>query len=131
MFRNKIQRFMYGRYGRDELNLFLIGLYFVLYVPYLLTRLRLLSVLGTLSLVFVLFRALSRNFPARRSENARFLKVAGPTLDWLRLRRTMHQDKEHRYFTCPSCGQHLRVPRGKGRITVTCRSCGASFQEKS
>ena len=35
------------------------------------------------------------------------------------------------YLKCPNCGQQLRVPRGKGRITVTCRSCGAVFQEKS
>jgi len=48
-----------------------------------------------------------------------------------RLRRTIHRDKEHCYFKCPNCGQQLRVPRGKGKITVTCRSCGAVFEEKS
>ena len=41
------------------------------------------------------------------------------------------KDREHRYFKCPSCGQQMRVPRGKGRITVHCRSCGATFEEKS
>ena len=40
-------------------------------------------------------------------------------------------DREHRYFKCPNCGQQMRVPRGKGRITVHCRSCGAVFEEKS
>ena len=35
------------------------------------------------------------------------------------------------YLKCPNCGQMLRVPRGKGKITVTCRGCGASFQENS
>ena len=54
-----------------------------------------------------------------------------PFLKWLRLQQTMRKDKAHRYFKCPNCSQYLRVPRGKGKITVTCRSCKASFQEKS
>ncbi len=58
------------------------------------------------------------------------MQLAGPAINWFHLRRTMHRDKEHRYFRCPSCGQQLRVPKGKGKITVTCRSCGAVFQEK-
>ena len=64
-------------------------------------------------------------------ENARFMRAAGPLLSWIHLRRTIRRDKEHVYFKCPGCGQQLRVPRGKGKITVTCRGCGASFQEKS
>ena len=63
--------------------------------------------------------------------DARFLALAGPAIRWLRMRRTIRRDKEHRYFKCPNCGQQLRVPRGKGKITVTCRGCGASFQEKA
>ena len=59
------------------------------------------------------------------------MRLAAPVLSWLRLRRAIRRDKEHVYFKCPSCGQQLRVPRGRGRITVTCRACGASFQEKS
>lgn len=66
-----------------------------------------------------------------RAENARFLALAGPAIRWLRMRRTIRRDKEHRYFKCPNCGQYLRVPRGKGKITVNCRNCGASFEERS
>ena len=129
---NLIQRFFYGRYGCwDALNLFLAGLYLVLYVADLFARTRVLYVLYTLLLLAILFRLLSRNPARRRAENARFMVVAGPVVRWVKLRRTIHRDKEHRYFKCPNCGQQLRVPRGKGTITVTCRSCGASFQEKS
>lgn len=131
MIRNAIQRFMYGRYGNDQLNVFLIGTYLVLYLLFLLTRFEILYWVCCVLIVFSLFRLLSRNLPRRREENARFLKLAGPTIQWLRLRRTIVRDKEHRYFKCPNCGQQLRVPRGKGKITVTCRGCGASFQEKS
>ena len=131
MIRNAIQRFMYGRYGNDSLNLFLIGTYLVLYLLFILTGFTLLYWICLVLVAVSLFRILSRNLPRRREENAKFLKAAGPVIRWWRLRRTIHRDKEHCYFKCPNCGQQLRVPRGKGKITVTCRSCGAVFEEKS
>ena len=131
MIRNAIQRFMYGRYGNDQLNLFLMVLYLLLYLAYMLTRLELFFLFSWVLLVCALFRLLSRDHARRRSENARFMRMAGPVLRWLRMRRTIRRDKEHVYFKCPNCGQQLRVPRGKGNITVSCRNCGASFQEKS
>ena len=131
MIRNALQRFMYGRYGNDQFNLFLIGTYLVLYLLFVLTGFAPLYWLSLVLIAYSLFRLLSRNPARRRSENARFLSIVNPVLRWLRLRRTIHRDKEHRDFKCPNCGQQLRVPRGKGKITVTCRGCGASFQEKS
>jgi len=73
----------------------------------------------------------SRRIDRRRAENAKFMTVAGPAIRWFKLRRTIHRDKEHRYFKCPNCGQQLRVPRGKGKITINCRNCGVSFEEKT
>ena len=131
MIRNAIQRFMYGRYGTDQLNLALLGLYLVLYLVSALTRWGVLYWLSLAVLFLLLFRTLSRNAARRRAENAKFLQVASPMIRWWRFQRTAHRDKEHRYFKCPNCGQQLRVPRGKGKITVTCRSCGASFEERS
>lgn len=131
MIRNALQRFMYGRYGSDQLNVFLLVAYLVLLLLSGLPGLRLLETISFLLMVWSLFRMLSRNYAARRAENAKFLKLVGPVVRWYRLRRTILRDKEHRYFKCPSCGQQLRVPRGKGKITINCRSCGASFQEKS
>ena len=126
-----IQRFFYGRYGWDALNLFLMGLALVLYVLDFFVDGPVLYVLYTILLLLALFRMLSRNFARRRAENAKFMVVAGPAIRWVKLRRTIRRDKEHRYFKCPNCGQQLRVPRGKGRITITCRNCGVSFDEKT
>ena len=131
MIRNAIQRFMYGRYGSDQLNLFLISLYLVFYLLYISTHLVVFSWLTLILLFLSLFRLLSRNVVQRRAENTKFLQTVSPVIHWFRLRRAIRRDKEHRYFKCPNCGQQLRVPRGKGKITVTCRGCGASFQEKS
>ena len=129
--RNAIQRFMYGRYGNDQFSHFLIGLALALILLDALTGFGLLTLLADVAVFYALFRMLSRNTYRRREENAKFLKKANPAIKWLRLQQTIRKDKDHRYFKCPNCSQYLRVPRGKGKITVTCRSCGASFQEKS
>ena len=126
-----LQRFMYGRYGSDQLNLFLLVVYLLCWFLSLFARLWILRYVGLVAILLALFRILSRNLDRRRAENAKFLKLVRPVTQWIALRRTIHRDKEHRYFRCPSCGQQLRVPKGKGKITVTCRSCGAVFQEKS
>jgi ribosomal protein S27E len=126
-----MQRIMAGRYGSDQLNFFMLVVYLLCYFLSLIPRLSLLRYVGLVVLALALFRMLSRNLDRRRQENARFLKATAPAAQWLRLRRSIFQDREHRYFKCPNCGQHLRVPRGKGKITVTCRACGTSFQEKS
>ena len=131
MIRNAIQRFMYGRYGNDPLNLFLIGLYLLIYLVSLFVRLGVLYWASFALMAVALFRMLSRNIERRQMENAKFMRAAGPVMSWFHFRRAIRRDKEHTYFKCPNCGQRLRVPKGKGKITVTCRSCGASFQEKS
>ena len=131
MIRNALARFMYGRYGQDQLNLCLLVSYLLLYLVYVFTRFIPLYWLYWALLCWSLFRMLSRNAPRRRAENAKFLELIGPVQRWFHLRRTIYKDKEHCYFKCPHCGQQLRVPRGKGKITVTCRACGASFEEKS
>ena len=122
---------MYGRYGGDHLSLCLFGLYVLLY---LLSAIPVLGVLGWMAIAaggIALYRTLSRNIPKRRAENAKFLRLIGPLVSWWHIWRIRRRDKEHSYFKCPNCSQHLRVPKGKGKITITCRSCGVSFEEKS
>ena len=122
---------MYGRYGGDQLSWFLLAVYVILVFLSGLPHLGVLSWVATAVFFWSFYRILSRQYAKRRAENARFLTVAGPPIRWFRMRRTIWRDKEHRYFKCPNCGQYLRVPRGKGKITVSCRNCGVSFEEKS
>ena len=131
MVMNFLRKLMYGRYGSDQLSLFLLLVYLVLIVLSGLPHLGVLSWLALAVLLWDLFRIFSRRIDRRRAENARFLTLAGPAVRWVRMRVTVFRDKEHRYFRCPNCGQYLRVPRGKGKINVTCRNCGASFEERS
>lgn len=128
---NWLRKLMYGRCGGDQLSLFLMALYLILYFLASVLRLWILSWVALLPAAWALFRMFSRNIGKRRAENARFMELAGPAIRWVRTRRAIHRDKDHCYFKCPNCGQRLRVPKGKGRITVTCRNCGVSFEEKS
>ena len=136
---NALARFMYGRNGTDQLNNALLVVYLALFVLTTLLNVifksqilyLLFDLLLTATAVVLLWRTFSKNLAKRRAENSKFMRKAQPVLKWLRLQQTMRKDKEHRYFKCPKCGQHLRVPKGKGTITVHCRGCGASFQEKS
>ena len=131
MIRQWLTRFMTGRYGMDQLNTAMMVLYIILYVIYLFTRWMILDFIVLVLLFVTIFRMLSRNLERRRAENTRFLQLVRPALRKFKSCRSRMQDKEHRYFKCPNCGQQMRVPRGKGRITVHCRACGAPFEEKS
>ena len=131
MVRRWMLRLMAGRYGGDQLNMLLIALYVIFYLVYWLTRMFVFELLALLLVAACLYRALSRSLGRRRAENIRFLQLARPIARRWNTFHTRAHDREHRYFKCPNCGQQMRAPRGKGRITVHCRSCGAVFEEKS
>ena len=131
MLMNFLRKLMYGRYGSDHLSFFLLFLYVVLIFISALPHMAWISWVALAVLLWDLFRMFSRRIDRRRAENARFLSLFGPVIRWFKMRRTIHRDKDHRYFKCPNRGQYLRVPRGKGKITVNCRNCGASFEERS
>ena len=116
----KFRRFMYGRYGSDKLNVFLliVGVVFCLLSSF--SRLYLLGILAYVPLILAIFRMYSRNISKRQRENQRFLQL------FARFR-----DREYRYFSCPRCRQRVRVPRGKGKIIIRCPSCGERFQKRT
>ena len=128
---NFIQRFMYGRCGMDPLNTALLLLYLVFYLLAGLFHSTLLNLLSLLCLMATAVRFFSRRLDRRQEENLRFLAAVEPILRRYNVNKSRRQDKDHCYFKCPNCGQQLRVPKGKGKISVTCRSCGVSFEEKT
>ena len=137
MIRNFLSRMMYGRYGTDQLNLFLLGAWLVLYAGSVVLNLMhmkvaagIVNLLAYVLIILSLFRMLSRSYDRRRRENDWFLEKVGPFTHSFRQRRSQMRDKEHRYFRCPSCGAVLRVPKMKGKINITCRTCGTVFQKK-
>lgn len=131
MIRNFFAKLMYGRYGGDQLNTCILVLFWVFYILAFVTGWEILSLLGLFCLILSLLRTFSKKIDRRRAENAKFLKLTAPLRGKVRFWRTRWKDKDHCYFRCPKCKQHLRAPKGKGKISVTCRSCGTTFTEKT
>lgn len=128
-------RFMAGRNGNDQLNLFLYAADAILLIAATLVRgqagrwmwLAVLILLG-----YIYFRMFSKNLTKRREENGKYLRLRYSIQAGLKLRREKWvQRKDYKFFTCPSCKTMLRVPRGHGKIKIVCRKCGASFTGKS
>ena len=131
-FKEKFMRFMAGRYGADQLSRFLMFAAIALVVVNIFLRSGILWLLGVAALVCVYFRMFSRNYDKRRRENERFLqlkyRLTGGARNWLDRQK---QRRDYAFFRCPSCRAMLRVPRGKGKIRVTCRKCGNAFERKT
>ena len=128
---NWLRRFMMGRYGSDQLCIALLVLSIILSLIGKWTNVILLTFLSIIPLFFSIYRMLSRNIYARRAENDKFLKLLKPLTASLKKQKQRAADTTHRYFACPSCRQELRVPRGKGKINITCPYCHAKFQKKT
>ena len=130
--REGLTRFMAGRYGADQLNFAIILGALIVTVAGSVTGLRLLVIAADALLVLAFFRMLSRNREARASENRSYLtKTYGArkaVSEWL---NRMKNRKQYHYYTCPKCHTRLRVPRGVGSVTVTCRKCGEKFDKKA
>lgn len=118
------RHFMQGRYGTDKLNtaILLAGLaacFLQILLPGALFKVTFMF-LSYGCMFWAIFRALSRNTYKRYQENRKYLRF----LDRIK-------DKEHRYFDCPRCRQSVRVPRGKGKISITCPKCQNKFIKKT
>jgi hypothetical protein len=138
-FRNRMLRFMTGRYGaagQDQLNRALSILTLVMLILILFVGRTgfgsLVWLLAVAGLAWSTFRTFSRNIPRRQRENAAYLGLSRNWRERLRgVRDRFSQRKEYRFFRCPSCRTWLRVPRGKGRLSITCRQCGERFTRKT
>lgn len=123
-FRNWIRRFMMGRYGTDKLNMAILVIGLIASLLAVFVRwplLNLFLVLLSYGLMgWALFRMLSRNTYKRYQENRKYLMLI-----------QRFKDRDHRYYDCPRCRQQVRVPRGKGRISITCPKCREKFIRKT
>lgn len=114
----KIQMFMRGRNGLDDLGKMTVYASLALYVVGILFHSGLLDILSFGAMIYAIFRICSKNLYARREENRKFVT-------WMETTRVkMSQRKDYKIFKCKGCGRTIRVPRGKGKIEVTCPMCG-------
>lgn len=129
--REKLQRFMWGRYGNDKLNQFLMICAMVLLVLSMLLP-GPFYLLAVVAMVYVYYRMFSKNIGKRAAENQWYLKKSMKLRGrFEKKKREFGQRKQYHIYRCPGCRQKIRVPRGRGRIAITCRKCGKEFIKKS
>ena len=133
--REKMARFMAGRYGGDQLNRFIAVSGCVMLIVGMVAGGIVSLVLycaAVAGIIWSYFRIFSRNIYKRRAENDRYLRFKRRMNSDVRLNKERwNQRKDYKFFTCPACRTTLRVPRGKGKINIVCRKCGNSFQGKT
>ena len=123
--RRGLQRFMMGRYGTDKLNtaILITGVVLCilsLFFGWLPLVALLLTTTSYILMIWAMFRTFSRNTYKRYRENSRYLRFLEKI-----------KDRKHRYFDCPKCRQPVRVPKGKGKIAITCPKCKERFIKKT
>lgn len=134
--RERLARFMQGRYGADQFSNFLVITAFVLMILEMIIRIPtvrvILNTLTVLVIVWAYFRILSRNHKKRYAENERYMMYRNKVRYFIeRKKSNMQERKTHRIYKCPSCGQSIRVPKGKGKIAITCPKCRTEFIKRS
>lgn len=130
--KEKFRKFMIGRYGVDSLSKFMLGTAVVLLVFAMGFRNNFLNTLACLLVLLCYFRMFSRNYQKRAEENQKFLELKGKVATFLkREKEYFEQRKTHHIYKCPSCKQKIRVPKGKGKICITCPKCHTEFIKKS
>ena len=130
--REKLRRFMIGRYGTDGLNQFLSIASLVLLLIAIVSRISLFTWLSAAPLLFCCYRTFSRNISKRTEENYKFYTLKDRVGNKFRgLKEQWANRKVYHYYRCPQCRQKLRVPRGRGRIQISCPRCGTQFIKKS
>lgn len=136
--------FFQGRYGMDKLNQVMMIASLIVYAISLFFR-RTLYPYAIISCVYIallvlsLLRMFSRNYPKRQAELQKYLNVENRVVMWWKNLRNRSRGnvvdiksrRHYKYLYCPQCTQKLRVPRGKGKLLVTCTKCGCKFQTKS
>ena len=130
--KERMQRFMAGRYGNDQLNQFIFIVAIISMVLEIITRQSLFYTLTLVLLILAYVRVFSRNINKRYEENMKFLQNKDVILNkFCKQKYYAAQRRNFHIYTCPQFKQKIRIPKGKGKISITCPKCRTSFIKKS
>lgn len=130
--KEKMIRFMQGRYGSDQFSKFLLIISIALMGLSLITGKQFFYIVAILLLLYTYMRIFSKKFEKRYQENQRYLKyVSVVTAIWRTNKEKIAQNKHYHIYKCPKCKQKIRIPRGKGKVAITCPKCHTEFQKRS
>ena len=123
---------MIGRYGQDALGKFILSLALIVLVINLFVKTAALSAVALVLIAYSYYRIFSRDISARYAENKKFLTSIDPLRKKFFSSKTKYENRKvYKYIKCPKCKFEMKVPKDKGKIRVTCKSCGEKFVIKS
>ena len=129
---NWLRKIMNGRYGVDQLSMALMGISVLFSILSIFVKSPIINILYMITLVFAFYRIFSKNIAKRYQENNKFLRVWNTTKRKInKVLKRIKDLKYYKYFKCSNCKQTLRVPRGKGKISITCPKCKTIMIKKS
>lgn len=130
--KEKFMRFMAGRYGIDTFGRFMLGLALTSYLFSMFFDNSFLYLASVVLLIYCYFRMFSKNIYKRASENQDFLNRTAKARAWFHnFKGTLIQLRTYHIYKCPACRQKIRIPRGKGKIEITCPKCRSKFIKRS
>jgi hypothetical protein len=129
---NQLRKFMYGRYGFDQYTraIILTGLAITLIAS--LTRNSLIILLSYIPIIYAFFRILSKNIQKRSKENYIYCDIIRKVkVNFNNFKLLAIGTKTHKYYKCRNCRQMIRIPRGKGKISISCPKCKKEFVSRT
>lgn len=127
----KIQKFMQGRYGPDELYKFLLYLYLILFLINIFLKSSILDILELLIVITMFYRFFSKKRYTRQKENQKYLKIKNSiTKKFQNIKRNYHNREYNIYKKCPKCKTTLKLPlpAKRGIQHVKCPKCKTRFK---
>lgn len=135
--RERFQRMMYGRYGNDSLGTACCGTYLILwFVSFVFRRTvlpRILTPISYLLVILYFYRFFSKNIYRRQRENQKYLQICQKVKNYGKYIRLKFTERSgvNKLFRCPKCHQIIRVPKGRGKIAISCPKCRFEFVKRS
>ncbi len=127
-FKQKFRNFMSGRYGVDELSRFSMVILLILLILSVLIGNPVTDGILIALLAVSYFRIFSRNVQKRHQENEKYLQIRNRLFGkWNKEKYMMEQRKEFHIYKCPNCRQKIRIPKRKGKLSITCPKCRTEF----
>lgn len=129
--KEKLIRFMIGRYGMDQFSRFLMWATLVIMVIGIFTH-PIVYYVGFAGMIYMYFRIFSKNWTKRSAENQWYLRKSYAVRTWFDKKKKLWKlKKTHKIFKCPTCKQKIKVPKGKGKIEIRCTKCDTKFIKRS
>ena len=134
MIKHKLLQMWRNKYGNDQLGMFIYVFWLILLLVNVFARSIVITYLELLCMVIYLYRFISSNHQQRYSENLKFLEIKDKISSKFTNKKSTSfytTEVSYKYYKCKGCGAKLRVPKGKGKISITCPKCKTTFKSRS